>query len=218
MTDTVLYRGREDKLEALAAALAPYLSGSVVDVGCDRCALRAHLPGPYVGLDAGGEPDVRCNLEEGLPLEDRSWDTAVAMDVLEHLERAHAVFDELCRVASRYVIVGLPNMYEWRFRLQYLLGGPVSGKYGLPPQPPEDRHRWLLSLGDARRFVRERGDAAGFVVERELLGYYHYRRPVPRLVSMVGVRLAPHGAGLLAYAYWAVLARTSPLRGTASST
>jgi hypothetical protein len=207
MTATVLYRDREDKLEAMAAALAPQLSGSVLDVGCDRRALRRFVPGPYVGVDFGGDPDVVCDLEAGLPFEDRSFDAVVAMDVLEHLERAHFVLDECLRIADRHVIVGLPNMYEWHFRLRFALGRAPSGKYGLPAERTEDRHRWLLSLDEARRFVLARGSAAGFALEAEVLPYYRYRVAPARAVSEIGRRIAPRAAGLLAYGYWGALRR-----------
>jgi hypothetical protein len=81
---------------------------------------------------------------------------------LEHLDNIHYAFDELCRVARRYVIIGLPNMYEWRFRVMFLMGKRLSGKYGLPVEPPQDRHRWLFSLKEARCFVQERALKLGF--------------------------------------------------------
>lgn len=94
------------------------------------------------------------DLEQGLPFKDKSFDTVVAFDVLEHLENIYKAFDGLYPVAKGYVFIGLPNMYEWRFRLLFVLRRKLSGKYGLPPEAPKDRHRWLFSLDEARECLR----------------------------------------------------------------
>jgi len=151
------FQGREDKLAVAGDILSKYLCGSVLDVGCDQMHLAKMVRGRYVGIDVNGTPDLIVNVEHGLPFQDKSFDTVVAFDVLEHLDDIHAAFDELCRVARRYVILGLPNMYEWRFRIMFLLGRRLSGKYGLPAEAPQDRHRWLFSLCEARTFVQHRG-------------------------------------------------------------
>ncbi len=80
-------------------------------------------------------------------------------------------FEELCRVSRAYVIIGLPNMYEWHFRVMFLLGRKLGGKYGLPIDPPVDRHRWLFGLNEARNFVSLRSIKAGFRIIDEILAY-----------------------------------------------
>ena len=70
------------------------------------------------------------------------------------------MFDELCRVASSRVIVALPNP------LRNMLDAVHSGEgmikhYGLPVDPPSDRHKWFFGQRDAERFLRERGRRAG---------------------------------------------------------
>jgi len=206
----VSFRGRQDKLELMVQVFQPYLLGNVLDVGCDQKVIRPFVRGHYVGIDIGGAPDVYVNAEYGLPFRDKGFDTVIAFDSLEHLDRVHFVFDEICRVASRYVIVGLPNMYEWRFRLMFLIGKRISGKYGLPIDAPCDRHRWLFSLKDAREFVYQRGKQNGFQVVDEAFGYYKYRKPTARLVTALGHLLGlcgERGMPLFVYHYWAVLER-----------
>ena len=88
-----------------------------------------------------------------------------------------------------------------------MLGRGLGGKYGLPSEPPMDRHRWLFNLADAREFVKQRGARRGFLVVEELLGYYAYRRLLPKLVTALGKHLAPRAASLFAYHYCAVLKR-----------
>ncbi len=194
----VVSRGREDKLAVAAQLFSNYLIGDVLDIGCDAKHLSRSVQGWYVGVDIAGSPDICVNLENGCPFRDKSFDTVVAFDVLEHLDRLHFAFDELCRVSRSYLAIGLPNMYEWRFRTMFFLGKRFSGKYGLPCEPPNDRHRWLFNFEEARSFVRQRGAKNGFIVTEEVIGYYDYRRLMPKLVTLFGKILAPRGVSLFA--------------------
>jgi 2-polyprenyl-3-methyl-5-hydroxy-6-metoxy-1,4-benzoquinol methylase len=120
-------------------------------------ALKPLLKGcrEYYGTDfVPSEGVFECNLEEGLTgFKDNSYDIVCALDVLEHLEHAHKVFEEAQRVARKAVFVSLPNMYYIKFRMNYL-SGRLSGKYDFPVKPIMDRHRWVLSYTDAERFIR----------------------------------------------------------------
>jgi SAM-dependent methyltransferase len=214
--EAMTFRGRHAKLGEAAGILRRYLRGSVLDVGCDRRELARWVQGTYLGVDIAADPDVTLDVERGLPFPERSFDSVVAFDILEHCDRIHFVFDELCRVSRRHVIVGLPNMYEWRFRLLLLSGKELSGKYGLPPEDPPDRHRWFFDLDSARSFVRERGARHGFSVAQEVLGYYGYRRLIPRLITAAGRALAPRCSRLLAYHYTAALERSEGRVGAVS--
>lgn len=208
MKTNIVFRGRKDKLEIVARTFCDYFRGDVLDVGCDQRFLERWVGGKYVGIDIGGSPSLCADITLGLPFKSQSFDAVVCFDVLEHIDNIHYVFDELCRVSRSFVIVGLPNMYEWRFRLAYLFGKTLSGKYGLPPDEPPDRHRWLFSLREAVRFVNARAAKNGFKVVKELNGYYRYRRILPQLVTVSGIRLGKRFANLFAYHYWALLERT----------
>lgn len=176
------YTDRQTKALHIAAKYAEILTGSVLDVGCDRAPLRELVQDPsrYVGVDVTDEAaDIVVDLDRGaLPFADRSFDCVVCTDVLEHLERCHAVFDDLCRVSRQWVVVSLPN--NLGVLVQSLAEG-LEGRlkqYGLPVDPPADRHRWFFGAEDARQFVRERARRAGFVVEQcdqEPMPVYHWR-------------------------------------------
>ena len=86
---------------------------------------------------------------------DKSFDVVCALDVLEHLEHAHHTFLESLRVSRRALIVTLPNMYHWSYRLRYLVSGRISDKYDFPVHPVIDRHRWLTSFEQSLSFVLE---------------------------------------------------------------
>jgi hypothetical protein len=166
---SVPYSDRAGKAAYIADKYAPVLGGSVLDVGCDEAPLRALVgrPGDYVGVDICANADLRLDLDrEDLPFADRSFDTVVCTDVLEHLERCHAVFDELCRVARGHVLASLPN--PLRVLLDSLATGG-SGKikyYGLPLDRPPDRHRWFFGHEEAVAFLTGRAQRNGFVVEQ----------------------------------------------------
>lgn len=140
---------------------------TLLDIGCRTMALKPMLKNcrEYYGADlVPGENILQCNLEEGLKFPDGSFDIVVALDVLEHLEHAHQVFKDMQRIARRAVIVALPNMYYWKFRLNFLLGKGLSGKYAFPVDPILDRHRWVLSYTEATRFIEH--NAKGLEIEQ----------------------------------------------------
>lgn len=165
----VRYTDRASKARYIAAKYAAILRGAVLDVGCDAAPLRALVgnPGLYVGVDIRADADVAIDLERSdLPFADRSFDTVVCTDVLEHLDGCHRVFDELCRVSASRVVVSLPN--PLRNLLMALFEGSQGRLkyYGLPVDAPKDRHRWFFGHDEAAAFLSERGRRQGFEVEQ----------------------------------------------------
>ena len=198
------YRTREEKLGIVSRRFGRYFGESVLDVGCDKKSLKA-ISNNYVGVDIYGQPDVMADAEQRLPFSSLSFDTVLAMDVLEHIDNIHIAFDELCRLSRKNVIIGLPNMYEWNYRLRFLFGKTVSPKYQLTPEEPLDRHRWLFSLGEAREFISERGKKSGFQITDEEIVYYDYQRLIAKLFTNVGKTIHPIGNSLFSFLYMAVL-------------
>lgn len=163
------YTDRASKARYIAAKYAGLLGGSVLDVGCDSAPLRALVaqPGLYKGVDIDPGADVVLNLDrDDLPFSDRSFRTVVCTDVLEHLERCHAVFDELCRVASECVVVSLPNPLATLVQSLHDGGFGKIKYYGLPVDPPSDRHRWFFGFEEAAEFLDQRGARRGFEIEQ----------------------------------------------------
>ena len=58
----------------------------------------------------------------------------------------------MVRVASRHVIVSLPNNWANARRAIHRGRGAV-GHYGLPAEPPGDRHKWFFNLSEAVAFL-----------------------------------------------------------------
>ena len=158
------YGNREQRAQYTWLKYQSILRGrSILDVGADRCFLKQWLDpdARYWGIGVGGEPDQQFDLESGpLPFADGAYDVVLCLDVLEHLEGIHRVFDELCRVSRQHVIVSLPNCLGFLWQVLTRFGMETDDRlmkyYGLPDEPPADRHRWFFDAVEAEQFVRRR--------------------------------------------------------------
>lgn len=152
----VTFRSREERMAFVARRFAPLLVGSVLDVGCDQAYLRELLPQEvaYTGIDRAEPADIMQNLEQEptLPFADRHFDCVICIDVLEHLDSLHTVFTELIRVSRHNVVISWHNCWVNARRPLQRGRGPFS-HYGLPVEPPGDRHKWFFNCSEAREFV-----------------------------------------------------------------
>ena len=156
------YQSREEKAEYVWQKYRTILEKSrILDVGGDECHLKKHLPdkATYTAIGLGGSPDRVIDLEkENIPFDDRSFDCVLCLDVLEHLENIHHVFDELCRVTKHHLVLSLPN--PWACLYAALIRPTPDGNpmkfYGLPLEKPGDRHKWFFSSEEAERFITYR--------------------------------------------------------------
>lgn len=164
------YTDRASKAEHIAARFGAILKGSVLDVGCDQAPLRRLVaPGTrYVGVDLDpAAADFIIDLDrQRLPFAPGSFDTVVCTDVLEHLERCHEVLDQLCAIARRHVLVSLPSPLHATLDGVRARNNGWKKFYGLPCEPPEDRHRWFFGFDDARTFLETRARRCGFGIRQ----------------------------------------------------
>jgi SAM-dependent methyltransferase len=203
--DYVEFKQRADRTKYIVKSFGQYLSGKLLDVGCDKGVMRQLLPEiDYLGIDIAGEPDLTINLEkiDRLPFKDGQFDSVLCSDVLEHLDNLHWIFDELVRVSRRHLIISLPN--NWTNARRPLERGTGSfAHYGLPLQPPADRHKWFFSLSDALGFFE--GQAA--IHDLAILNIRATERPRP-LPTRIARRIVyqNHEKYLNRYAHtlWAV--------------
>ncbi len=216
------YSDRVSKARYVWLKYRPILKGRILDVGADECHLKQHLPEDteYCGIGLGGSPDRQVDLEkEGIPFPDDSFDCVLCLDVLEHLENIHALFDDLCRVTRRYLIISLPN--PWSRLWHTLAGGDYRpGQalkfYGLPLERPEDRHKWFFSSEEAERFILYRAGKNGMRVvqmdyESTASEGHGWRRLVRVLARSILLRGASNVKTLYAGPIWAVLVCQKPL-------
>ena len=168
---------REDRVNFVAKKFKNYLKESILDVGCDESYLRELIPNnvKYVGIDIGGKPDFVVNLEEEKldRFDDNSFYTVVCTDVLEHLNNLHDVFDDICRVSKKYIIISLPNAWV-NFKYPLISGKKEYKRYGLPLNNPGDRHKWFFNYEEALKFLIERGKMNDFVIKHHFPVPYYF--------------------------------------------
>jgi hypothetical protein len=210
------YTSREDKTEYVWWKYREILQGKILDAGADQCGLKKFLPRgtKYISIGLGGSVDVEIDLEkETLPYEDNSFDCVLCLDTLEHLDNIHQIFDELCRVTSKYLIISLPN--PWASFIAMLRGGYYKHRelpmkfYNLPTAPPKDRHKWFYGVHEAERFLKERGRRNGMEVvqlDRENASL-NLKRRLYRMVLKPIVHKDVNVDSLWGGSVWAVLVK-----------
>ncbi|MBI2625249.1 MAG: class I SAM-dependent methyltransferase [Candidatus Nealsonbacteria bacterium] len=197
----------QEKLDIVAGLFKDYLRGEVLDIGCGEGYLRKFVEGKYTGLDKDGNPDIKADIRNGLNLKDMSFDTVLALDVLEHTDDIHRVFDNLCRISRQWIIISLPNIYEWRFRAYFMFGKELDDLYRFSETPPIDRHRWIMSFNQAKNFVRKMSEKNNFEIAKEMSCFYRYNKILPRVITSIGSSLGPRFHNIFANSYFALLKR-----------
>ena len=159
---------------------------SILDLGCGYGAYSLALKaegrrciGSDINLDylkrasEGGLPVVAAR--GPLPFRDKSFDTVLLLEVIEHVPDIHAVLKEAFRVARRNVLVTVPNAED----LELLKGNDVTYGHMLSSDhvhffDPEGLSRLLQSFGGNVHV--ERGDPIyPFWFLSRSAGYYALR-------------------------------------------
>ncbi|RWO61396.1 class I SAM-dependent methyltransferase [Mesorhizobium sp.] len=112
-----------DRLASVyAAAIATHVKGRLADLGCGAVPLygiyRDHVSDVFC-VDWPGSThgaayvDLFADLNEQLTLEEGSFDTVIASDVIEHLHTPQALFDSAARALrpGGKLIIGVPFFY-----------------------------------------------------------------------------------------------------------
>jgi hypothetical protein len=207
------YTDRKTKAKYVWLKYQSILHGrKILDVGADECHLKQCLDemASYWGIGLDGHPDQELDLEQGIiPFPNNSFDCVLCLDVLEHLEHIHHIFDECCRVAREHVILSLPNplgiVYN-RLRFGDYRPGKFTKFYGLPLEPPPDRHRWFFSYEEAEKFVLYRAGLNKMrVLQMEPERMSDESTRWKRLARMVLLRNDLNLKNLYAGILWAVL-------------
>jgi len=203
------YFDRVGRAEFVCQVFEEYIKEcrSVLDVGgweghlCN-CLVRVNPEIEYVNLDIAGKPDIVYNLEVGsLPFPDNTFDLVVCTDVLEHIDDLHMLMDDIVRVAKKYIIISLPNMFSIEFRIKILLGKDNLKHYGLPKEKPSDRHKWFFSYRQAQEFIHYIADKHGL----EILEEFPYFGRSRILKTKWFWRLKLIFPNLFAMTYWCLL-------------
>ena len=149
-----------DRTEYVAKKLGKLNGDKVLDIGCREMILKKYLEGNfnYLGLDyiskkLNATDFINHNLEKGIPDNLDNIDIIVALDVLEHIENIHDVYKEFFSITNKTVVVALPNMAYYEFRINFLIKGVLSGKYIFSENKILDRHRWIPNYQTIDKFI-----------------------------------------------------------------
>jgi len=107
-----------------------------LDIGCGDGLLLAALAKAGVmasGIDVSEEGAKKCKEKgfdvsvadistEDLPFHDKTFDTVIMLDILEHLYDPEALLREAVRVSKQNIIISVPNFNSLPARLQVLIG------------------------------------------------------------------------------------------------
>ncbi len=157
---------RSERARYIGLVYKDFLKGKVVDVGSSGSDLRNYVHDEYIGLDIleGPKIDLTVDLEkQSIPLEDNSVDCVVCTDVLEHLDNLHEAFAELIRISSDYIIISVPNCFNYEILFRIYFGKGIKF-YGLPNKRPPDRHKWFLSHNQSVNFFKNLADKYNYSV------------------------------------------------------
>lgn len=129
---------------------------SLLDVGCRSCELAKHLPPAivYSGADLYQNAAGSVSFVGDIDTIDigATFDCVVALDLLEHIDDPSEVFDKLISLATKTLIVSLPNCYDLKGRMKFLFGGSLGGKYHFANFREQDRHRWVIGRRELHEF------------------------------------------------------------------
>ena len=176
-----------DRVQAAAATISGSPERTLLDVGCRDGRLRRYLPAgiEYHGCDLVPGDHVRYVGDiTRIDIEDR-FDCVCALDILEHVEGLHALFDKLAGLMTRQLVVSLPNCYDLKSRVNFGFRGRLGGKYTFEPEAKVDRHRWLMSHSEIHAFYQAKARQHALELDIRDLRYGDPRRYT--LTSMLGV-------------------------------
>ncbi|PSJ41670.1 hypothetical protein C7I55_05055 [Sphingomonas deserti] len=182
-TDWLMLRGLAGALARQAQACVRS-GGQVLDFGCGTMPYRAMIENQgahYLAADLDGAPQVRIAPDGTLPVADRSIDTVLSVQVLEHVRDLDTYLGEAARVLKAQGSLLLSTHGNWLFHPH-----------------PEDHRRWtrtgLVVDIEARGFRVESMEAiAGPLATTTMIrlaGYAYFLRRLPLAGPVVAAALA----------------------------
>jgi hypothetical protein len=188
-TEYIGFKKREQRSQYVAKRFQHYLTDKVADIGCFQAPLRSLLSNcDYTGVDVAGSPDIKMNLDTpaSLPFQSGEFNTVLCIEVLEHLDNLHHIFDELIRISNRYIIISLPNCWrDARQKIERGTGGFLH--YGLPTEKPLDRHKWFFNTEQAIDFFSYQSQKH----KLDIVDLFLTEKPKPALIRWLRVLRYP---------------------------
>ncbi len=174
------------------AALSLIPAGTVLDLGCGDGLLLSLLASRGIeasGLDISPEAVKKCHAKglaaavhsfaEPIPHADRSFDTVVLLDVLEHVYDPLALLQEARRLARRSVVVSVPNFSSLPARVQV-----AAGRVPENNRPGKGHVYWFT-----HRVMRDMARRAGLRIDAMMMNTFAPCTAAPRFFTAISPSL-----------------------------
>lgn len=152
---------------------------NVLDIGCGDGLLMESLKKEknikITGIDISSKAIEICksrglnciqgDITDTLPFADKSFESVLLIDVLEHIFQPLDVLKEAHRVCTGYVYISVPNFVSFPARLQVLLGKVPENN------TPRDGHVYWMTKKVITSLLKE----AGFEVEEIIVNTFWER-------------------------------------------
>jgi 2-polyprenyl-3-methyl-5-hydroxy-6-metoxy-1,4-benzoquinol methylase len=146
------------KLKFIANIINGIDGHSILDIGCRDCYLNELLTQDleYLGCDIfqnqKGSVDVVGDFQDIHFTE--QYDFVTALDVVEHVDDPFALTEKIFKTSKKYVIITLPNIFNYSKKFDFLFNNSLGGKYDFYTENKLDRHRWIMNYEQIVRFYK----------------------------------------------------------------
>lgn len=159
----------------------------IVDLGAGNNPVSQYIPNNIsitLDFDLTLNPDIVCNLNSGIPLQNNVCDIVIATEVIEHIYYSKQLFDEISRVLKPggYIVLSTPNACSLLYRILWVLGRvppfAAKGDYTYSPPGYAGGHVRDYSFSELERILTEHGfdliisTTNGVVYDRLSIPYY----------------------------------------------
>lgn len=147
---------------------------NILDVGCGSGVYSKIFPSAeYTGVDISediieyarsrGLKVIKCDIEDGLPFEDKTFDAALSMDVMEHTYDTLFHLKEIRRILEDdgFIILVTPNISSLASRIEVLKGGRPFEVDAMRSDLSDQDHISAFGIKDIYKLF----DLAGFKIE-----------------------------------------------------
>ena len=112
---------------------------------------------PLDVADLSYEENVKPVVYDGrkMPFEDATFDVALLLTVLHHIDEPDAVLREACRVAQRVIII--EDIYEnkWQKKLTFAMDSLVNWGYAECPHTNKDDAEWRNTFREMKMNLKD---------------------------------------------------------------
>ncbi len=137
--------------------------GTLLDIGCRDQILKKFLNEniSYFGADIEqniNSSNLIVDLNSNFNFGNEKYDFVTAIDVLEHIDEPLKVIKKCLSITNNKVIINLPNVAYYEFRLRLLFKGDLGNQYHFSGEKKDDKHCWFTNYDNITSFFKKNFD------------------------------------------------------------